>query len=111
MRIRKRWLIDMGQAYQISNVLECPNEVVCITVLLLNFFFKLYNIVLVLPYINMNLPHMARSASIVGISFPFQQQVPPGSLWRAVGLHIPICVAAKIAPTPPHSLGVRNAKN
>ena len=46
-----------------------------------NFFFKLYNIVLVLPYINMNLPHMARSASIVGISFPWPAAGPS---WQSV---------------------------
>ena len=51
MRIRKRCFIEKGQAYQTSNVLECPNRVVFITVVLVNLFligrWLLYNIVLV----------------------------------------------------------------
>ena len=59
----------------------------------------------------MNLPHMARSASIVGISFPWPAAGPSWQSVEGSWPAQPICVAAKIAPTPPHSLGVRNAKN
>ena len=74
MRIRKRCFIEMGQAYQTSNVLECPNRVVFITVVLVNLFligrWLLYNIVFV------SVIHQHESAIGILLSPPSTTSLP-----------------------------------